>query len=885
MISYIEDVIEPLIPGMIIPDMIKYRYTLPVDKEVNLRNTSYNFGYTGFSECVYYRTYSRVKENGKKENFHDTVIRVVNGVISIRKDWYIKHGLEWNETYWDDIAFKMGKAILKMRLLPPGRGLWAVGSEFGYTRGAAAFNNCGFCSLNEGLTNAATWTFNSLMCGCGIGFDTKNNDEFNNIFLPGCELCRHNISNSCSCNKIVYKIHDSKEGWTKSLYLLFESFFSDKNTNKESINFDYSGIREAGEKIKGFGGVSSGYKPLETLHKHIKLFFECYIDSKINVKIATLKMLDGLIDSYPISNKYERVSLIDAKNKIENMSPCEKTYGNSRLICDIFNAIGVCVVAGNVRRGSEISLGKAGDQEFLNLKNYELNPERITLGWMSNNSVVFEKTEDFDCISDISERIKKNGEPGIFNQLNVNRYGRYGKREPIGRESEKDKAIGVNPCLTGDTLIDTDKGKKKITELIGKQFNAIVDGKIYPSTEQGFWSSGIKSVWKITLENGMNIRATSNHKFLFHDNNISSWKCVDDNIIRFQMVTSLGLSIVKRVIYDEMIGEEEVYDCTIPNKNCFYANGMLSHNCSEIPLESYEYCNLAELFPSRCENFDELIEAAELAAIYTSSISLLPTHWVKSNQIIAKNRRTGISISGIVEEYHKIGFSNMTKNFRFLYRKIRETNKRLAEEAGVVESIRVTCVKPSGTISQLVGVPCGIHFNTFQYCIRRIRIASNSDIVPILQKANYHNEYDVVAGEGTLVFSFPLFQGNSRTAENVSVWEQANLQAALQREWSDNCVSCTLYFNPETESNDIEFLISQNIPVLKSLCVLPHVPMGVYAQTPYEKITKEEYETMTNNVGKIEWNNFSEAPEIPKGCDGDSCSLTEYLKNSKKLDK
>lgn len=1109
-VKILRDDKEPLIQGMVTVKPIIHRYVMPAEIESQIRSIKYRFGYGGFSQAVYARTYSRVKNDGKKEIFPDTIVRVVNGVLSIRKDWYITHGIEWNEEYWNKKALEMGTYMMELKLLPPGRGLFMSGSEFSYKRGSSAFNNCGFCSVAEGLTKAVSWTMDSLLNGCGIGFDTETNGELDTVALPGCSQCYSNLNSSCNCNKIVYIIHDSREGWVKSVYLLLESYFG--RTNGRSVHFDYSEVRGKGVPIKGFGGISSGPEPLRILHERIRIFFKCFIEAKNNIDLAYWNMINSHIDLFPESdedNKSIRNCLISSLSQFdeEHKLKMKKTYGVSRLICDIFNSIGICVVAGNVRRSSEIALSRVDDEEFLELKNYTLNPERMIIGWMSNNSLVMRKAEDFKSIPKIAQRIRDNGEPGFLNLINVNRSGRVGKRHLIGREAEPDPAIGINPCVTGDTLIQTSYGYRRVDQLIGQQFSAVINGQNYWSTKDGFWSSGIKDVFEVQLSNGSTIRLTSNHKVLVRVNkNTTEWKeirdvkekekiCLTENenykwdgigtfeegyfcgqligdgtfsegcpqiclwmkedvnplthggyillenyarslnpgpcfsgwrrtevnngyvkyvlqTQKFKEVTDkygifplekkipefcsynftigllrgffdadgtvlysdylsvrlgqadLGrLEAVQRLLFSvgifssiyknrkeegyrmlpngkggndlyfcktqhelscsgssakkyfdivgffephknlklhvsinsytkgfyekhysayivsfNHIGQQYVYDCSIPGPNCFSAGGVILANCGEIPLESFEFCNLAEVFPSRCNNFDEMKKAAELATLYSSTISLLPTHWSYTNRVVAKNRRIGISLSGIVEEYHRVGFAEMTARFDELYTIIRTTNKKLADEAGVIESLRCTTIKPSGTISQLVGVPSGIHFNTYQYCIRRMRVSANSDIVPILKEAGYNYEPDVVSGAGTLVFEFPLYQGESRTSDNVSVWEQAALQAALQRCFADNSVSCTLYFNPETEGDNLEYVLAQFAPVIKSTSALPHTPSGQYPQMPYEKITKGKYEEMNKEIKEIDWDNFvTEEEAVPvRGCDGETCDIAAY---------
>lgn len=1061
-IEYLEDSTEPLISGMVKPQPTINKYEMPEEIEREIRETPYRFGYGGFSKAVYYRTYSQLKENGKKEDYPDTIIRVVKGIVSILKDHKIKNCLEYDEAKWNNMALRFGKAMMKMHFLPPGRGLWISGTNFAYTRGSAAFNNCGFCSLDEGLVKAACWTMDSLMCGCGIGFSSESNSkEFDLLKIPGCIECSYVKTKEgfgdCKCNKKVYKIHDSREGWVKSLNLLLESYFTG-----EVVIFDYSELRLEGVPIKGFGGESSGPEPLRVLHERIRIFMECYIkcrDSQKEKRDEITNMIISHIAIYPHDNKIERGSLLYAlsqlifgfesapttdddkvkflldkidefiltrivdndtiqhvinkfrdsindtilnelksyerttyilgkiTNHISNdrstfladrmvdsffkrmihhlMESSEimnrKTYSKTRLICDIFNSIGICIVAGNVRRSSEIALNNVNDPDFKDLKDFNLNPERGIIGWMSNNTATFDKTEDFDELPNVAKRILNNGEPGILNRLNIKRYGRYGKdannTSSIGREGEEDKGTGLNPCVTGDTLILTSNGLIPVKNLIGKKFIAIVDGNEYPSTDAGFWSSGTKPIVKVTLQNGMSVKLTANHKIL----TTNGWKSSTDfafgdkvilsnntnysideyedyvmrsilpyiekfsfnsiyraeyEILVNQQIRLAAIGIISEIVeeYDEenniklgyylslpndinsflngnetpiqnfsfsvskieQLEPEEVYDCSIPGPNCFSGNGIILANCGEIILESFEYCNLAEIFPTRCETQEDLMEATFLATTYASIVSLLPTHWTCSNKIIAKNRRIGVSISGITDEVKKTSVTRFIKNCRAMYRLVRKTNSELAAENGVPESIRVTTVKPSGTISQLVGVPSGMHHNEFEYCIRRMRVGNTSKLCDILKSAGYEWEYDKSAGEGTLVFSFPLHQGDGRTAEDVSPWEQASLLAMMQREWADNSVSCTITVKPDTHGDELEHLLAQYAPVIKCLSVLPVTPMGVYEQMPYEKISKEKYEEMLSRVKVIDTTELDDHATGTRGCDGDTCDLQAY---------
>lgn len=336
------------------------------------------FGYNGFGEFVFYRTYSRIKENGKNESWNDVVLRVIEGVMSIRKDWYVKNRIVWDEVKWQSYAKQMAISMFNMKWLPPGRGLWAMGTPFVYQNGAMALNNCGFTKIHPDQRMSAdfAWMMDALMLGVGIGFEPSIGPI--TIYQPK--------------GSFIYQIPDSREGWVNSVKLLIDSYLF---PNYKRIDFNYSLIRKRGLPIKGFGGLASGPDPLVELHIKITNLIVCYAQKQISAV---------------------------------------------RLLTDIGNLIGVCVVAGNVRRSAEIAIGNVYDEEFMDLKDYTKYPERANFGWMSNNTVKFHNTEDFEKMGSIAKRVTLRGEPGGMNMKNMP-HGRIGKFDPV----REDMAEGLNP--------------------------------------------------------------------------------------------------------------------------------------------------------------------------------------------------------------------------------------------------------------------------------------------------------------------------------------------------------------------------------------------------------------------------------------------------------
>ena len=311
-------------------------------------------------------------------------------------------------------------------------------------------------------------------------------------------------------------------------------------------------------------------------------------------------------------------------------------------------------------------------------------------------------------------------------------------------------------------------------------------------------------------------------------------------------------------------------------------DAFLVNPCGEIALQSMEFCNLAEVFPPRCVNQDAFYRALKYATFYTSTVSLLPTHRPESNAIIAKNRRIGVSISGIAQwasnqslvksEWGDMNYTKMTYFLREGYNIVVNENIKLANLAGVPASIRVTTIKPSGSISLLAGCTPGVHYPVSRYAIRRMRIGIDSPLVPSLIEAKIPYELDSYS-DNTYVFSFVIDHGNVRPCQEVSPWEQLSVVAMLQRFYADNCVSATIYFDKEKDSLDVEKMLAMYIPILKSISMLPHSGHG-YKQAPYEPIDEDKYNELKNSYNIPDFNKIE--GNVPKGsmfCDGDRCEM------------
>jgi ribonucleotide reductase alpha subunit len=716
-----------------------------------------------------------------------------------------------------------------------------------------------------------------------------------------------------------------------------------------------------------------------------------------------------------------------------------------------------------------ICLGDYDDIPYLNAKRWDLGN---IPNWrcMSNNSVVCNDISKLP--EDFWNGYNGNGEP--YGLINIE------LAKKIGRIKDGDKypdplVEGFNPCLTSDTIIMTDEGLVRIEDLINKKFKTIINDKIYESTNKGFWYSGKKEVYKLYLKNGIEIKATNNHKFMTSDNwkevkdmkiddilyisnnnykwtkgnydeleegyiighlinnhdddntdneikifvdkhkyrylkdylpikkiisycndkykirqneNYQTYDCIsissdridelmnkydfynNDYLIKNasydmtigilkaifdingylhiqrenikaivlkdlnthklkiiqQMLLSLGIYnsintnqreliinedyvyLYKNLIgfYDnnknyklnhfnykkynnddgyfyssrivkieKLDGYHDVYDCTINDIHAFNANNLISHNCAEQSLANYETCCLSEIYLCNIDNYEELKEIAEIVYRICKHSLLLKCHHKETENIVHKNLRMGIGITGYLQS------SEEQKSWlNPLYEYLREYDVQYSNKIGVPTSVKLTTVKPSGTLSLLAGVTSGAHPAIYQYFIRRIRISSsNHSLIELARSHHYHIEYqknfDGTDDKNTMIIEFPCcYPEGTILAKDMTAIDQLNTIKQLQTNWSDNSVSVTVYYRLHELDDIKEWLRLNYNNNVKTCSFLLHNEHG-FKQAPFEEITKEKYEELIKKVipitsGKI---NTMNENELMSDCVGGVCPI------------
>lgn len=264
--------------------------------------------------------------------------------------------------------------------------------------------------------------------------------------------------------------------------------------------------------------------------------------------------------------------------------------------------------------------------------------------------------------------------------------------------------------------------------------------------------------------------------------------------------------------------------------------------CAEQSLESYEMCTLVETYLNRHDSLADFKRTLKFAYLYAKTVTLLPTHWEETNAIMQRNRRIGTSMSGVANFADEKGLPVLRSWMDAGFNAVKDYDESYSEWLGIRASIKTTTVKPSGTVSILAGESPGVHWTVGgQFFLRAIRFGNTDPMLPLFKMANYRVEPASESPDTTSVVYFPVKSGAKRAERDVSIFEKIALAATAQRYWSDNSVSVTVSFDPETEAEHIGTVLHMYDGQLKTVSFLPS-GNHVYPQMPYTQISEEEYE-------------------------------------------
>lgn len=288
--------------------------------------------------------------------------------------------------------------------------------------------------------------------------------------------------------------------------------------------------------------------------------------------------------------------------------------------------------------------------------------------------------------------------------------------------------------------------------------------------------------------------------------------------------------------------------------------------CGEIYLRSSGLCNLTEVIVRPGDDFRTLKDKVQVAAILgTFQATLTDFRYLRKvwKRNAEAERLLGVSLTGIYDhvalrdEVYTHGFTNLATNLQQLKECVIETNKQWAAKLGINQSVATTCVKPSGTVSQLAGCSSGIHPSYSQYYWRTVRLDSKDPLCEFLKTTGIRNEPEVFHPDSQRVFYFPTkAPDGALTSEKLSAADHFQLYLTYRRYWCEHNPSTTIYYS-DSEFMGLGNLVWNHWDDIGGISFLPRSD-HVYQQAPYIPITKEEYEQAVAAFPKIEWEKFYE---------------------------
>lgn len=324
-----------------------------------------------------------------------------------------------------------------------------------------------------------------------------------------------------------------------------------------------------------------------------------------------------------------------------------------------------------------------------------------------------------------------------------------------------------------------------------------------------------------------------------------------------------GLVNIKNSKRFGRLGEKEIDGFDLIDDSIIMVNP-----CAEATLGDAESCNLADIFLNNIESKEQMLDCAVLLYKTQKAIAAGNYYHEETNKIVHENMRLGLGITGACQR-----LENLEEWCDFTYINLRKFDKSWSKQNKHPQSIRLTVIKPSGTLSLLAGSTPGVHPGFSKYHIRRVRISANDPLIPRLREAGYRMEpekqFDGSLNHELMVVSFPAaFDEKTLVAKDCNAITQLELVKKMQTSWADQAVSVTVYYSKE-ELEDIKKWLSENYnSSIKTVSFLLRQGHG-FTQAPLEEISKEEFAVYARMVKPLTMSSLEES-EMISGleCDG-----------------
>ena len=306
--------------------------------------------------------------------------------------------------------------------------------------------------------------------------------------------------------------------------------------------------------------------------------------------------------------------------------------------------------------------------------------------------------------------------------------------------------------------------------------------------------------------------------------------------------------------------------------------------CSEIILRSREFCNLSEVVIRREDTRESLKEKVRIATIigtFQSTLTefkYLSREWKRNCE---EERLLGVSLTGIMDNSLTNGSKKGLENFLEDLKDVAyETNKEWADKLGINSAAAITCVKPSGTVSQLVDSASGIHARHSPYYIRTVRADNKDPLCQMMKERGFPNEPDITKPNHTTVFSFPMKSPKGAICRNeMTAWKQLSLWHTYAKHWCEHKPSVTVSVKEDEWVNTAAW-VYDNFDDISGISFLPFSD-HTYRQAPYQDCTEKEYNKLSKQIPKeANWEELAQyeskdytVASQEMACTGNSCEI------------
>lgn len=370
------------------------------------------------------------------------------------------------------------------------------------------------------------------------------------------------------------------------------------------------------------------------------------------------------------------------------------------------------------------------------------------------------------------------------------------------------------------------------------------------------------------------------------------------DIVKFSECINFGQTYKREALKEMLIrrspkvrsvsvsSNEEVFDFTEPKNHWGVVEGIIAHN-SEIILRPYQFCNLTETVVRNEDTLEDLKEKVRLAAILgTFQATLIKFKYLRKiwTTNTEEERLLGVSLTGIMDSKIMSELSpELNEILTTLKEEVVSTNKEFSKKLDIPQATATTCVKPSGTVSQLVDSASGIHPRFSPQYIRTVRGDNKDPLTQFLVNQGVPAEPDAMNPSGTTVFSFPIKSPErSTTVEDVSALEQLDLWKTYQEHWCEHKPSITVYIK-EHEWMEVGSWVYENFDDVSGISFLPYVG-HTYKQAPYQAIEEDMHDMLSTyeKNNPIAWNELAdfETEDTTSGsqtfaCSSGSCEIVD----------